>query len=476
MKVLNLITLLGLSVVVGSCSHEPAKTEVVTTDNPYPFMAANDGLRCHLDDVGNLSHAHMQTKRRPASGTMDDKKVFEGDTYGILKGTPPPPPPADGNDFVQEMKITILSDMAVSGDTHAEWGFSALVEGKDAKGAFFSVLFDTGAEPETVWYNALKLGMTENICRARQVILSHNHQDHTAGLVHLREHCRKFGSGLSEAIIGGPDFFWSRFDVSNPTNILEVNYLKRPYFENRPDQSQRYDLKDPRYHRLDERKLEKGVFAEWYEADGGHFEVAERPKMIVPGVWTSGRIPRKTKFEIPFYSSGAKKNGDFVADAADGPMVSPDGHEYIDNIPEEHSLVINTQTGLVVIAGCGHAGIVNTVNAARYYVFTKKRPVIAVLGGYHLFKYPRKTLDEVADSLKTAGVHYIMGSHCTGFETIVYLRERLNAITAKNFKQKNGVITTIGTNLRTPSNSSEVGPLVWSTEPPALNNHRDLFD
>lgn len=409
-------------------------------------------------------------------------KPFRGDKYDILSGKTPADPagmPSE-REAVKQVRITILSDMAVNAGTHAEWGFSALIEGLDAASRPFIILFDTGAEPETVWFNAGQLGLTEKLCQARQVFLSHDHQDHTAGLVSLRERCRAGKRpGLSTAYIGGPDFFWSRYDVADPKGVVEVNYFKRPFFENRPWDSHRYNPRDPKYDIRAETKLAKGVFAEWYERAGGGFIVAEKPVMLVPGVWSTGRVPRISSYEIPFYSTGARnRDGTFKIDAADGPMVTPEGSEYLDDVPEEHSLVINTERGLIVIAGCGHAGIVNTAWAARHRVFKGNRPVIAVLGGYHLFKYPKEALDQVIRDLHKVGLRYIMGSHCTGFETIVYMREKLNASTAgeARFKLNNGVITTIGTILQTATDPRN-GPLEWTSSPgPALNKHRDLYE
>jgi 7,8-dihydropterin-6-yl-methyl-4-(beta-D-ribofuranosyl)aminobenzene 5'-phosphate synthase len=94
-----------------------------------------------------------------------------------------------------------------------------------------------------------------------------------------------------------------------------------------------------------------------------------------------------------------------------------------DTVPEDQSVVVNTAEGLVVIAGCGHAGIVNILTAAgdRF----GHRPVHAIIGGMHLFAAKDEQVDWTADKLKGFGVRYLIGAHCTGIESLYRLRNRL---------------------------------------------------
>jgi 7,8-dihydropterin-6-yl-methyl-4-(beta-D-ribofuranosyl)aminobenzene 5'-phosphate synthase len=94
-----------------------------------------------------------------------------------------------------------------------------------------------------------------------------------------------------------------------------------------------------------------------------------------------------------------------------------------DNIPEDQSLVLNTPEGLVVIAGCGHAGIVNILTFAREQF--PNEPVEAVIGGLHLFPAIDQQLDWTADRLKDFKVANLVGAHCTGIEAVYRIRERL---------------------------------------------------
>jgi 7,8-dihydropterin-6-yl-methyl-4-(beta-D-ribofuranosyl)aminobenzene 5'-phosphate synthase len=95
-----------------------------------------------------------------------------------------------------------------------------------------------------------------------------------------------------------------------------------------------------------------------------------------------------------------------------------------DNIPEDQSLVLDTDKGLVVLTGCGHAGLINILTYARQTVCPGAQ-VYAALGGFHLFAAKADTLSWTADKLKEFRVAQIMGAHCTGIEPVYYFRERL---------------------------------------------------
>src|SRR5271169_3337727 len=84
---------------------------------------------------------------------------------------------------VQTLKVTILSTM-LADDGIGEWGFAALVEADGHR-----VLVDTGARPQTVLLNARELGV--DLASVKEVVLTHNHADHTGGLVTLRTELMK---------------------------------------------------------------------------------------------------------------------------------------------------------------------------------------------------------------------------------------------------------------------------------------------
>jgi 7,8-dihydropterin-6-yl-methyl-4-(beta-D-ribofuranosyl)aminobenzene 5'-phosphate synthase len=264
------------------------------------------------------------------------------------------------------VKVTILSTM-LSGDANkgiGEWGFSALLEVDGRK-----LLIDTGARPETVLHNADELKI--DLSTVTDVVLTHNHADHVGGLVTLRRAmAKKNSTALSRAHIA-PGIFQKRFG---------------------PDGVDRNGLLP---------------FREDYIAAGGSFVEHASATELLPGVWFTGPVPR----HYPERNWGA-----------DLKLETPNGMVE-DNIPEDSSVVVDTPKGLIVITGCGHAGVVNISEYARTLV--KSAPVYAVVGGLHLYQATDATLDWTGQKLKEFGVAQLLGAHCTGIEAVYRLRAAL---------------------------------------------------
>jgi 7,8-dihydropterin-6-yl-methyl-4-(beta-D-ribofuranosyl)aminobenzene 5'-phosphate synthase len=85
-----------------------------------------------------------------------------------------------------------------------------------------------------------------------------------------------------------------------------------------------------------------------------------------------------------------------------------------DTIPEDASVVIDTPAGLVLVSGCGHAGIVNTLEHSRKAV--RDAPIHAAIGGFHLFAATDERLSWTAAKLKELGLEHLLGAPCTGIE------------------------------------------------------------
>jgi len=276
-----------------------------------------------------------------------------------------PTPPATAR-LVHSAKVTILSTMLADKGT-GEWGFAALVEVDG-----HAVLFDTGARPDTVLKNAAELHV--DLASVTDVVLSHNHADHTGGLVTLRGELRKKNpAALSRAHVA-PPIFWSRPSQGKETNTM-----------------------------LDTRRA--------YEALGGTFVVHGSFEALFPGVYLTGPVPR----------IHPEKN--YGRHGRVGSVLSPAGI-VDDTIPEDQSLVLVTDRGLVVVTGCGHAGIVNTLEYARRSTSTPR--VYAVIGGLHLFDATDDTLAWTARELLPMQLAYLLGAHCTGLEAVYRLRALLS--------------------------------------------------
>ena len=261
---------------------------------------------------------------------------------------------------VVNLKITTLSTMLASQGI-GEWGYSALVEVDGKK-----ILFDTGRKPETVLENAEELGI--DLSEVEDIFLSHNHGDHTGGLVTLRERLKK----------------------QNPNAISKIHVGEGIF-------SQRINFRN----RMQEIKEE-------LEADGVTFIVYKEEHELFPGVWITGPIERIH----PEKNYGGKWK-----------IATKNGVE-IDNIPEDQSLIINTEKGFVLVAGCGHAGIINTLEQVKSKI--NNNNAYAIIGGFHLVNATDKHLAWTAEHLKNFGVSKIIGAHCTGINSLYALKNLLN--------------------------------------------------
>jgi 7,8-dihydropterin-6-yl-methyl-4-(beta-D-ribofuranosyl)aminobenzene 5'-phosphate synthase len=154
---------------------------------------------------------------------------------------------------------------------------------------------------------------------------------------------------------------------------------------------------------------------ERFEAEGGKFVEHAQATEIHPGIWLTGPVPRRhSEMNYGYYADGEHIVGE---------VSSPTGL-IDDNVPESMSLVINTEKGLVVISGCGHAGLVNILEHATHITGTPE--IHAAIGGFHLAQASDVTLDWTAKKLVNFGVDNIVGAHCTGLEPVYRLRDLAN--------------------------------------------------
>jgi 7,8-dihydropterin-6-yl-methyl-4-(beta-D-ribofuranosyl)aminobenzene 5'-phosphate synthase len=263
---------------------------------------------------------------------------------------------------VRSLRVEVLSTMLTSDAGIGEWGFSAVVEADGHR-----ILFDTGARPNTVLNNAKELGVA--LGNITEVVLSHNHSDHTGGLMTLRR-----------AVSG-----------NNPEALSEAYVGKGIFAARRSDQGKALEF--------------MATTKRDYEASGGHFIEYDHPVEVWNGVWLTGPVPRK----YPERNWSGK-----------GQIQTAEGWKE-DTIPEDMSLVINTGQGLVVVSGCGHAGIVNTLEYARSAI--RSAPIHAAIGGFHLYQLDDEKLQWTAAKLREFGLGTFLGAHCTGIEAVYRIRE-----------------------------------------------------
>ena len=117
-----------------------------------------------------------------------------------------------------------------------------------------------------------------------------------------------------------------------------------------------------------------------------------------------------------------------------------------DNVPEDSSVVLDTQKGLVVLTGCGHAGIVNIMAAVEKHY--GNRPIFGIVGGLHLFGASDDVVDWTANKLREYQIANLLAAHCTGIEATYQLRAKLGlnrqtAVVAgvgSSFSSANGIV------------------------------------
>lgn len=271
------------------------------------------------------------------------------------------PAPADAA-RVKSLKITVLSTMLADGRELGEWGFAALVEVDGRR-----ILFDTGAHTDVVLKNAQTLKV--DLTTVPEVILSHSHWDHIGGLLTLRQSVLPGSPEALARVHVGEGIFYLRTEDGMRVETNPMILIKPQY-----------------------------------EHTGGTFVAHDRATQLYPGVWLTGPVPRKYP-ERNWSGSGMVKTAAGVVE---------------DNVPEDMALVLDTDDGLVVLTGCGHAGVINLIDYARSTV--RPARVHALIGGVHLFNASEENLAWTAGKLKEAGVDNLMGAHCTGIETVYRLR------------------------------------------------------
>lgn len=255
-----------------------------------------------------------------------------------------------------KIKITTLSENTATADCVAEWGLSMLVEADARK-----ILFDTGAGTAAM-LNATSMGI--DLSDIHCIVLSHGHFDHTGGLYKA---IQRTGP---KPIIGHPDIWSSKYGSldETPKKFIGIAYRR-----------------------------------EAFESMGAAFELSPEPQRISEHITTTGEIPMLTGYEsVETYL--CVKEGDELKQ---------------DWLADDLSLVIDTDFGLVVILGCAHRGIINTLMQARK--ITGKDRIYAAIGGTHLIHASEERLTKTAEALLEMGVQYLGASHCTGFRAAAFL-------------------------------------------------------
>ncbi|HPD56284.1 MAG TPA: MBL fold metallo-hydrolase [Smithellaceae bacterium] len=252
----------------------------------------------------------------------------------------------------------------------AEHGFSALIK-PTVNGKTRTLLFDFGFSEDGAAQNAKTLGI--NMSEVEAAALSHGHSDHTGGI-------SKLG-----AMTGKKDVPF----VVHPSAFKSPRYLK--YSE---------ELKI-NFPKLTKKRIENAGFS-LIESDKPYH-------LLGATILFLGEIPRITDFEKGFPIAHWQE----------------DGKEVWDPIEDDTSIVMNLKDkGLVIVSGCAHAGIINTVKHAIEVTGIDK--IHVVMGGFHLSgPLFEGIIDRTSEEIKKLKPDYVIPMHCTGRKAIMAMEKQM---------------------------------------------------
>ena len=264
----------------------------------------------------------------------------------------------------------------------AEHGFSALI---DLNSIGVRILWDAGVTRIALMENMRRLKIDSTTID--KIALSHGHSDHTASVSEILSNMdvsptpRRWETGTSL------DEILARID-SRRIPLIAHPAAFRERWGFRDDGSKYGPILPPP--------------SDQWAALGAEIVLSERPYKMEAGCWTTGAIPRDS-----FEYSGIS-----------GKMYYREGHKFHrDEVEDDQAIVLNIKDkGLVVLSGCAHAGIVNTMNYARQISGVDK--IWAIMGGFHLARASNEIIQQRIDALIKLEPELIVPSHCTGFNAI----------------------------------------------------------
>jgi 7,8-dihydropterin-6-yl-methyl-4-(beta-D-ribofuranosyl)aminobenzene 5'-phosphate synthase len=261
---------------------------------------------------------------------------------------------------VRDLRVTALVDNHAGEGLLFEHGLSLWIEAGGLR-----ILFDTG-QGGVLAENARKLEAP--LEETDVLVLSHGHFDHAGGMAEL------LGMAPRARVFLHPGAVLERYSLhpGKPARSIGMPAAAREALERLPAD---------RVVRVD------------------------RPLEIAPGIGVTGPVPRETAYE----------------DAGGPFFLDPEGRQK-DPIPDDQALWLRSPRGLVVAVGCGHAGLVNTLQHARRA--SGEPAVAAILGGFHLLQADAGRLGHTLDALDALSPGILAPGHCTGDAAVRALRDR----------------------------------------------------
>jgi 7,8-dihydropterin-6-yl-methyl-4-(beta-D-ribofuranosyl)aminobenzene 5'-phosphate synthase len=261
-----------------------------------------------------------------------------------------------------EMQITVLVDNNAAPHLYGEWGLSFLIEDQGIK-----VLFDTGGSDLFI-QNAAKLGV--DLFDLDYIVLSHGHWDHSWGL--------------------GPLI---KLYLSSKAESRRPKVIAHPYVL------------------LPKRKPATGE-------ENGAVITAETVSRVFPVQFS--KTPVKLSDRLIFLGEIERKFA-FEEFEPTHQIIFPDGSTAPDCLVDDSALAYQTSEGLVIISGCAHSGICNTIEYAKKVCGEQR--IIDVIGGFHLVNPPADKLKGTVSYLDSLGLSAFHVCHCVDLASKVALAQ-----------------------------------------------------
>lgn len=270
---------------------------------------------------------------------------------------------------------TLIDNTSCNPMMMAEWGLSIFIDTGDKK-----ILFDTGAgNPDVLLNNMAVRGLS--VTDIDVLVLSHGHMDHTGGLRPFFRMLHNLAPKRTVEVFCHPAALAPQF-------VKHYGSFGCPYT---PEELSRL---------------------------GARFHFITEPYMLTPDVFISGRVPMSNNYESVGAAFYRPENSPFV------PHSCPVEHEQLDfdacnttylqdtEVIDDMCLYLRTELGAVVILGCAHRGIINSLEHA--VAVTGCDHIYMVIGGTHLAGVSQARMEYTVEAINRMGVQKIGVSHCTG--------------------------------------------------------------